>query len=160
MKRARLRIGDRQFGKTDFPRSNEPWYTLNRLPADCSAFEAPADRELTERLATAPPSQTASLRVHVDGFDVTFQSWRRFRYLIWVFGQPNLPRGHRLTGTESYGTGGNRHWLSRLPAHMKPWAFRRRVVTFLTGDDPQIRRYIRWHLDQGATSPTILLTKS
>jgi len=160
MKRTQLRIGHRTFGKTDFPQSLEPWFMLSALPKDTSSFETPADRDLADRLDAAEYSQTATLRVHLDGFDATFHTWRKYRYLIWVFGQPNMPRGHRLTGKAELGTAGNRHWLSRLPAPMKRWAFRRRVIDHLTGTQPLIRRYIDWHLAQGATRPEDILQTS
>ena len=126
---------------------------FSNLPEGEGRWETEADRAMAEALAEAGDAARCRLRVHVDGFDAEFSRWAHFKYLLWVFGQPNMPRGYRLTGREEPGTADNRHWLSRLPAEMKSWAFRRQVVGFLTSPDAVVRRYIAWHLSRGATPP-------
>lgn len=153
MKRAVAWIDGVRFGKDDLPQSRERYGRWGLLPDGLGLWETEDDRAVADRLAADPEARPCRLRAHVDGFDATFRAWVEYKYLLWVFGQPNMPRGHRLTGREEPGTAANRHWLSRLPAEMKSWPFRRQVVAFLTGPDAIVQRYIGWHLSRGATPP-------
>lgn len=153
MKRAVAWIDGVRFGKHDLPPSRATYGMFSNLPEGEGRWETEADRAMAEALAEAGDAARCRLRVHVDGFDAEFSRWAHFKYLLWVFGQLNMPRGYRLTGREEPGTADNRHWLSRLPAEMKSWSFRRQVMGFLTGPDAIVQRYIAWHLSRGATPP-------
>ncbi|MBF9035024.1 hypothetical protein HKCCE2091_12320 [Rhodobacterales bacterium HKCCE2091] len=149
MRCAQVRIDGRVHGRTVAGHEVD----MRRwIPRDGVPFETPADRALRARLTAEGQQGRCHLRIVVDGFAASFAEWRDYKYLLWVFGAPNMPNGYRLTRMEKPGTD-NQHWLSRLPAPLKRWSFRERVVRFMTGTDPAVRRYIDWHLSRGATPP-------
>jgi len=67
--------------------------------------------------------------VEFDGFEFEFASLHELRRCIDVLEAPLLPTSRRLA--EGSGSGPNSHWLSRLPARVKPWRYRERAVRYL-----------------------------
>lgn len=65
--------------------------------------------------------------VECDGFTFTFASLAEIRTCMQVLGQKHMPRVGDLTD----GTALNGHWLSRLPARVKPWKYREKAVAYL-----------------------------
>lgn len=68
--------------------------------------------------------------VEYHGFTFSFASFAEIRTCVQVLGQRNLPRSVDLSMEQEIGP--NRHWLSRLPAKVKPWKYREKAVAYLT----------------------------
>ena len=75
-----------------------------------------------------PGKGYATLHVECDGFVFQFSSLAEVDHCIDVISQRNLPSTIRLTKAGPGGKGPNGHWLSRLPANVKPWSYRERAI--------------------------------
>ncbi|MGV2874207.1 hypothetical protein [Colwellia sp. E150_009] len=68
------------------------------------------------------------LVVNVLGVQLEFASVHEVLHFIDVIGQRNMPSTIELSRKRSDGYGPNRHWLSRLPAKLKPWSKREKLI--------------------------------
>lgn len=72
-----------------------------------------------------------SFHVEYDGFTFVFLSLDEIRHCIDTLSNPLLPRSIDLSNSRGTGYGPNSHWLSRLPAKVKPWKYREGAVRYL-----------------------------
>lgn len=70
----------------------------------------------------------ARLVVDAFGVQLEFASLQEARHFREVLSQKNLPSSLRLVRKRSASAGPNRHWLSRLPARLKPWRTREKLL--------------------------------
>lgn len=142
MKGAKLLIDGKWLGRSNSPISLDRGFDFDVKHA--AGFD-PGD--------FVEPKRSPWLWVHIDGLGIDCGRWEECLFVLWPFGQSNLPNGYALFGS---GVGRrNSHWLSGLAGEMKSWTFRRRVVKFLIGRDPAIRRYIDWYVARGARLPDL-----
>jgi hypothetical protein len=71
----------------------------------------------------------ASYFVDYDGFVFHFASLDEMRECIAILSKKLLPTTRSLSA--GAGAGPNSHWLSRLPARVKPWSYRDRATRYL-----------------------------
>lgn len=71
------------------------------------------------------------LRVKVVGFEFEFSSNHEVSHCIEILQQKNLPTTSSLSGVRGSGYGPNNHWLSRLPAKLKSWNKREKIIMAL-----------------------------
>lgn len=69
--------------------------------------------------------------VEFDGFTFDFISLDEIRHCIEILSNPLLPRSIDLSNARGSDHGPNSHWLSRLPAKVKPWRYREGAVRYL-----------------------------
>ncbi len=69
--------------------------------------------------------------VEIDGFRFEFASLAELSVCIETLGQKLLPRTIDLSRQRGTALGPNGHWLSRLPAEVKPWKYRQPAVEYL-----------------------------
>ncbi|MBN9672355.1 hypothetical protein [Roseibium aggregatum] len=69
--------------------------------------------------------------VEIDGFTFYFASLAELRELIRVFEMKLMPSVRHLCRERGSSKGPNSHWLSRLPARVKPWRYRQKALPFL-----------------------------
>ncbi|WP_221074533.1 hypothetical protein [Agarivorans aestuarii] len=67
--------------------------------------------------------------VEFNGFEFRFCSVAELKEAIRVLSLKNLPTTHQLSAGRIKGP--NSHWLSRLPASVKPWRYRQKAVKYL-----------------------------
>lgn len=84
-----------------------------------------------ERQAVVPGLGYPVFKVELDGFTFEFASLAEICECIDVLGQKLLPRSIDLSRERGGGHGPNSHWLSRLPANVKPWRYREKAVAYL-----------------------------
>lgn len=72
-----------------------------------------------------------NLVVTLFGTELHFASAAEVRHVIAVLAQKHLPTTRALSAERHPQAGPNRHWLSRLPASLKPWGRRQRIVRVL-----------------------------
>lgn len=70
--------------------------------------------------------------VEVDGFTFVFSSIEQLEHCIDILSRKLLPTTIALSERRPGSMGPNSHWLSRLPAHVKPWAYRQKAVKYLS----------------------------
>lgn len=68
------------------------------------------------------------LLVNVSGVELRFASIAEVEHFLAVIGQKNMPTPLQLSRQRSASRGPNSHWLSRLPACIKPWSKRVRII--------------------------------
>ena len=68
------------------------------------------------------------LIVDVAGVELRFSSVEEVEHFLAVVGQKNMPTPSRLSRQRHTSHGPNAHWLSRLPAELKPWRKREKLV--------------------------------
>ena len=73
----------------------------------------------------------ALFNVEFNGLHLVFATLREIEVCIAVLEQKHLPRTIDLARQHGSGHGPNSHWLSRLPARVKPWRYRSRLTTYL-----------------------------
>ncbi len=95
----------------------KPWY-------DAEEFDPP-------RQAAVAGRGYPVFMVECDGFTFEFASLDEIRVCISTLTQKLLPRTIELTRERGIGLRPNSHWLSRLPARIKPWRFREKAVAYL-----------------------------
>lgn len=85
-----------------------------------------------------PPRQKAVpgrgypvFKVELDGFTFEFASLAEIRVCIKTLQEKLLPRTIDLSRERGTTLGPNSHWLSRLPADVMPWRYRKKAVTYL-----------------------------
>jgi len=71
------------------------------------------------------------LRVSASGFDFEFASLHELNHCINILGKKLLPTTQSLSHERGSGKGPNSHWLSRLPAKLKSWKKREKIVSVL-----------------------------
>jgi len=69
--------------------------------------------------------------VELDGFTFVFSSLEEIRECVNVLERKLLPRTLDLSDKRQTAKGPNSHWLSRLPAKVKPWQYRQRAAAYL-----------------------------
>ena len=68
------------------------------------------------------------LIVNILGAELVFASIEEVEHFLEVMRQKNLPTTWRLSRQRVDNYGPNSHWLSRLPATLKPWSKRERLL--------------------------------
>ena len=68
------------------------------------------------------------LIVSVPGTELMFASVEEVEHFLEVMRQKNLPTTYQLSLQRIDNHGPNSHWLSRLPAALKPWSKRVRMM--------------------------------
>ena len=71
------------------------------------------------------------LIVDAFGVDLVFASPLEVEHVLEVFSQKNMPSSLQLSRKRGSGYGPNNHWLSRLPATLKPWSKRQKLIPLL-----------------------------
>ncbi len=70
--------------------------------------------------------------IEVDGFTFVFSSMEQLDHCIEILSRKLLPTTGALSEKRPGHMGPNTHWLSRLPAHVKPWTYRQKAIKHLT----------------------------
>ena len=72
-------------------------------------------------------------RMHVEyhGFTFSFASMHELDACAETLARKNLPTSRQRSAERGSGAGPNRHWLSRLPAKVTTWKYRRGVIEYL-----------------------------
>ena len=63
--------------------------------------------------------------------DLVFSSVAEIEHAIDILGAKNLPTTTSLSLKRNASVGPNGHWLSRLPARLKPWKKREKLLPYL-----------------------------
>lgn len=92
---------------------------------EAEAFDPP-------RPGPVPGRGYATHFVECDGFTFEFSSLAELEECARILSQKALPSTLRLSAKRIGGAGPNGHWLSRLPAHVKPWRYRQKAARYLT----------------------------
>ncbi len=71
------------------------------------------------------------LRIQFMGVELMFSSIAEIEQAIEILGAKNLPTTFSLSQKRNTTVGPNGHWLSRLPARIKPWKKRERLLPSL-----------------------------
>lgn len=80
-------------------------------------------------LPVAVPSKGYPV-LYVDalGIELQFSSIPEVEHFLVVVSQKNMPTPLQLTNKRGADYGPNAHWLSRLPAELKPWRKREKII--------------------------------
>lgn len=70
-------------------------------------------------------------KIEVDGFTFIFTSLDQLKHCIEILSMKLLPTTRALSEKRPGTAGPNCHWLSRLPADVKPWTYRQKAVKYL-----------------------------
>jgi hypothetical protein len=65
------------------------------------------------------------------GHELRFSSIQEVEHFIEVIKQKNMPTSSQLASKRPKSTGLNSHWLSRLPAKLKPWRNRKKYIPII-----------------------------
>ena len=68
------------------------------------------------------------VHIHYLGVELIFSSKEEIEHAIEILGTKNLPTTSALSAKHTLSVGPNSHWLSRLPAHLKPWNKREKLI--------------------------------
>ena len=68
--------------------------------------------------------------IEVDGFTFQFSSRAEIEECMRVLEQRHMPRSLDLANARDGAIGLNKHWLSRLPAHVKSWKYRQKATAY------------------------------
>lgn len=68
------------------------------------------------------------LVIDVLSIELKFASTAEVEHFLSIIKQRNMPTTQQLSRMRTHNYGPNRHWLSRLPSTIKPWAKRARVI--------------------------------
>jgi hypothetical protein len=71
------------------------------------------------------------LIVETQGIELEFASVPEMEHFLEVISQKNMPTTNQLARARGLTGGANRHWLSRLPAKLKPWNKREKLIPFI-----------------------------
>ena len=71
------------------------------------------------------------LVVNIQGVELKFASPEEVTHFLSVIKQKNMPTTLQLSKQRISNHGPNSHWLSRLPAKLKPWSKRARMIPVL-----------------------------
>jgi hypothetical protein len=71
------------------------------------------------------------LIIEAAGVELEFASVEEIRHFRQILAQKNLPTTRQLSARRNSAMGPNRHWLSRLPANLKAWRKRERLLPTL-----------------------------
>jgi len=82
------------------------------------------------------------LFVECDGFTFEFSSLAELEECARVLARKALPSTSRACAVRSGGAGPNRHWLSRLPSHVKPWRYRQTAARYLAEAGEALERQL------------------
>jgi len=72
-----------------------------------------------------------TFHVEFDGFTFTFASLDELNVCLETLSKKLLPTSTQLSAKRGTSVGPNSHWLSRLPAKVKPWRYREKAVAYL-----------------------------
>lgn len=72
-----------------------------------------------------------TFHVEFDGFTFAFASLDELDICLETLSKKLLPTSLQLAAKRGTGVGPNSHWLSRLPAKVKPWRYREKAVKYL-----------------------------
>lgn len=71
------------------------------------------------------------LLVDALGIELRFSSIAEVEHFLEVISMKNMPTPLQLTKLRNASYGPNGHWLSRLPAKLKPWSKREKVIPII-----------------------------
>ena len=83
------------------------------------------DPELTKAI---PGKGYPFLIVNALGVELEFASVPEVKHFLEVIGQKNMPTTRQLSKRRTNHYGPNAHWLSRLPADIKSWSKREKLL--------------------------------
>lgn len=67
------------------------------------------------------------------GIELRFSSVEEVKHFLEVVRQKNMPTSAQLSQKREASYGPNGHWLSRLPAKLKPWSKREKYIKAVEG---------------------------
>ncbi len=70
----------------------------------------------------------AVLVVNALGVELEFSSVEEAEHFLEVIAQKNMPTSMQLSRQRNVNRGPNGHWSSRLPASLKPWSKRKKII--------------------------------
>jgi len=70
-------------------------------------------------------------KIEINGFTFVFFSIDQLEHCIEILSMKLLPATITLSEKRPGNMGPNSHWLSRLPAKVKPWSYREKAVKYL-----------------------------
>ena len=65
------------------------------------------------------------------GTELEFASLAEAKHFLEVISQKNMPTSRQLSRQRTEAKGPNSHWLSRLPANLKPWSKRQKLIPII-----------------------------
>ncbi|WCE31553.1 hypothetical protein [Vibrio sp. SCSIO 43137] len=71
------------------------------------------------------------LCINLFGVRVVFSSVNEVEHFLSVISQKNMPTTTQLSRARNSNYGPNGHWLSRLPAKLKPWSRRKKMTSVI-----------------------------
>ena len=96
---------------------SEAWYRASK-------FDPPLPKAI-------PCKGYPVLVVNAFGIELEFASVEEAEHFLNVISRKNLPTSLQLSRDRVSNHGPNSHWLSRLPARLKPWSKRERLVPLI-----------------------------
>ncbi len=96
----------------------------NDIWAEATRFEPPLPQAIVSK---------GYPRLIIDAFGtkLEFSSIEEVEHCRQVLSQKNLPTSRKLASLRQSSLGPNSHWLSRLPADLKPWRKREKLLPLL-----------------------------
>ena len=91
---------------------------------NATVFEPPLPKPV-------PGQGYAMLKINALGTDLFFASPEELEHFIDVIGKKHMPTSYQLSRLRSDSYGPNRHWLSRLPGHLKPYKKTRATLAYM-----------------------------
>ena len=90
----------------------------------CEKFDPPLPEAI-------PCKGYPCLVVNALGTELEFASIQEAEHFLEVISRKNLPTTLQLSRQRTETLGPNRHWLSRLPAGLKPWSKRQKIIPIM-----------------------------
>lgn len=73
------------------------------------------------------------------GIELRFSSIEEVEHFLEVISVKNMPTPLQLTKLRNVNYGPNGHWLSRLPAKLKPWSKREKIIPIIKDGLSQLK---------------------
>lgn len=89
------------------------------------------------------------LYVDVFGVELRFSSSEEVEHFLSIIGLKNMPTSLQLSRLRGPNYGPNSHWLSRLPAKLKPWRRRQRIIPMVERALSEFQAVLRYPLHKG-----------
>ncbi|WP_432459287.1 hypothetical protein [Agarivorans sp. QJM3NY_25] len=73
------------------------------------------------------------LVINALGVELEFSSIEEAEHFLDIISKKNMPTSLQLSNLRGGSYGPNGHWLSRLPARLKPWVKREKIIPIIKG---------------------------
>ena len=83
------------------------------------------------------------LLVNALGVQLRFSSVEEAEHFLEIISMKNMPNSLQLTARRNAKYGPNNHWLSRLPASLKPWRKREKIIPIIVDGLSEFRSLFR-----------------